>query len=192
MADFKTVFQKVMGFEGLYSHDPADYGGETYRGISRRFHPSWDGWDLIDSAKRMPGFPDSLRTNVHLANLVVAFYKAEFWDKFAGDDIPDQLVATELFDQIINMSPGRVIEHLQRAINVLNRNQALYPDIVVDGVFGRKTLAALVECLKHRGGKLVANLLNIQQGAYYIRRMEEDPTQERFVGWYERIEIVKG
>ena len=37
MADFNIAFEITMGHEGGYSFDKDDAGGETYRGISRRY-----------------------------------------------------------------------------------------------------------------------------------------------------------
>ena len=39
MADFNDAFDETMGHEGGYVNDSNDAGGETYRGISRRFNP---------------------------------------------------------------------------------------------------------------------------------------------------------
>ncbi|MFM7564688.1 MAG: glycosyl hydrolase 108 family protein, partial [Planctomycetota bacterium] len=39
MADFAIAFDETMINEGGYVDDPDDRGGETYRGVARRFHP---------------------------------------------------------------------------------------------------------------------------------------------------------
>ncbi|MBW1801582.1 MAG: hypothetical protein JRJ85_12745, partial [Deltaproteobacteria bacterium] len=44
MAKFDEAFEKTTAIEGGYVFDPDDAGGETYKGISRRFNPSWGGW----------------------------------------------------------------------------------------------------------------------------------------------------
>src|SRR3712207_6059069 len=59
---FDIALERTLEFEGWYSKHPADPGGETYRGIARRHHPSWPGWALIDEAKQRPGFPGTLKT----------------------------------------------------------------------------------------------------------------------------------
>lgn len=48
MADFKTAYDITSGLEGGYVNDTNDLGQETYKGISRRFWPHWDGWQHID------------------------------------------------------------------------------------------------------------------------------------------------
>ena len=51
--DFSKAFYALMADEGLWhlEHDPRDPGGETWSGISRKNHPRWEGWSLIDQAK---------------------------------------------------------------------------------------------------------------------------------------------
>ena len=51
MADFTKAYALTAAYEGGYVDDPEDAGGETYRGISRRYHPSWQGWQIIDTLK---------------------------------------------------------------------------------------------------------------------------------------------
>lgn len=52
MADFKTAYKKIEAAEGGYCFDPDDAGGETYKGISRRANPNWNGWISIDAIKK--------------------------------------------------------------------------------------------------------------------------------------------
>lgn len=52
MADFKTAYKKIEAAEGGYCFDPDDAGGETYKGISRKANPNWDGWISIDAIKK--------------------------------------------------------------------------------------------------------------------------------------------
>ena len=125
MANFGKAYQATMGHEGGYSKDADDLGGETYRGIARKFNPGWTGWAKIDAAKRTRGFPTSLDRDTALQNDVSAFYKQHYWDKFQGDAIPNQAIADELFDTGVNLGIPRAVEFLQRALNTLNRNEKL-------------------------------------------------------------------
>ena len=52
MADFKEAFELTLAHEGGYVKDPDDRGGETYKGIARRYNPGWSGWARIDKAKK--------------------------------------------------------------------------------------------------------------------------------------------
>ena len=53
MAKFSISLQKTLAHEGFYSNDPDDLGKETYKGISRIFHPKWNGWTIIDSFNKL-------------------------------------------------------------------------------------------------------------------------------------------
>ena len=49
MADFNKAYAFLVTKEGSLSDHPADYGGQTYFGIARRFWPNWDGWQYVDA-----------------------------------------------------------------------------------------------------------------------------------------------
>lgn len=52
VSDFNSAFEIVVGIEGGYVNDPADPGGETKYGISKRFHPDLDIKNLtLEEAK---------------------------------------------------------------------------------------------------------------------------------------------
>ena len=188
MADFTEAYNLTSAHEGGYVDDPVDRGGETYRGISRVHHRSWSGWARIDSHKQRAGFPASLETDGRLTASVRKFYKRKYWDRFLGDQIPDQQVANELYDTGVNMGVRRAVRFLQHALNQLNRNQQNYKDLVVDGWLGQGTMKVLKQYLRlDRKSDLLLKMMNIQQGARYIEIMENDPTQERYArGWLKR------
>ncbi len=188
MAEFEQAYALTAAHEGGYVNDPVDRGGETYRGISRVHHPDWSGWTRIDAARRKPGFPRNLASDLALQRAVKRFYKDAYWDRFGGDDIPDQAVANELYDTGVNIGIRRAVRFLQSSLNLLNRNQTLYPDLIVDGWFGGKTLATLKILLhKDSDSSVLVRLMNIQQGSRYVEIMAADTTQERFArGWIKR------
>jgi len=148
--NFDDVFQRTMHHEGGYSNNPDDLGGETYKGISRVYHPTWIGWAIVDAwTKAVPTRDeDWLATNERLQRYVVEFYKAQFWDTWRGDDVAaiDGPVAAEVFDTGVNMGAHKAVYYLQRALNVLNRGGKSWSDISEDGVIGPKTLDALGVC----------------------------------------------
>jgi lysozyme family protein len=190
MADFSRAYARTMAHEGGYANDTDDAGGETYRGISRRFNPAWTGWARIDAARKARDFPKNLEADTVLQREVAAFHRSRHWDRLQGDAIPDQDVANELFDTGVNLGVVRAVEFLQRALNVLNRNARLYPDLAVDGVLGPKTQAALETCLRQDGPDLILKIMNVLQGAHYLEFMNRDPVQEKFArGWFKRVEI---
>ncbi len=188
MADFEKAYTVIAAHEGGYVNDVNDRGGETYKGISRRFHPDWIGWRRIDAAKRGSGFPNNLSSDVDVDNAVKRFYKKQYWDKFSGDTLRDQQVATELFDVGVNMGVRRAVRFLQDSLNLLNRNEQAYADISADGVFGPVTAGVLRTYLRQeRHPRYLLRLMNILQGDLYVAAMRAHPPQEKFArGWLSR------
>jgi len=192
MANFEVAYDTTMGHEGGYVNDPTDYGGETYKGISRKYWPNWDGWRIIDNLKYKPGFPENLRNDPRLDRSVKKFYKDNFWNGFLGDVIGDQDIANEIFDTAVNMGIGKACKFLQKSLNLLNNNGKRYNDIVEDGKMGPNTLTALGEYLRQKDKSYLLKVMNLLQGNHYIKRMSDDPTQEKFAfGWMSRVEIKK-
>ena len=191
MASFKEAFAETSAIEGGYVDHPDDRGGETYRGIARRFHPAWPGWDRIDAARDDPDFPAVLAGDEALGGMVADFYKQNFWNRLRGNQIPDQAVAMELFDTAVNMGVGRAARFLQEALNMLNRNGRSYEEIGVDGFIGKVTLATLEKLLaSDRGAGNLLALMNLLQGMHYIGILRGDTTQRAFVrGWLRRVEV---
>lgn len=191
---FIDSYNKIIGnYEKGWNDDPVDMGGETWGGIARNYHPDWIGWKIIDSYKNSPGFPKQLTYDEELQYLIKLFYRDEYWDKFNGDELNDN-IACELFDQTINLGLKQGIMNFQKSLNLLNtRNKPndLYPDIEVDGNFGKQTMISYRDCAFKRGYKLLFNLLNYYQGKYYIEKMEANSKKEKFIGWFNRIEIIK-
>jgi lysozyme family protein len=192
MANFNESYDIILEHEGGYTNDPVDVGGETYKGVARKYHPTWQGWDIIDAAKSESNFPNNLRSNDMLDWMIRHFYKENYWNLFWGDDIPNQEVANELFDTGVNMGVGRAVKYLQKGLNVLNRNQKNYADIVEDGGFGTNTMNALNQYLNIDDAFFLLKVMNILQGMHYINYMTKSPTQERFArGWLKRVSITK-
>lgn len=98
MNAFDRALAFVLDYEGGYSHDPADKGGETNRGISKRAYPHED-----------------------IAGMTVArageIYKRDYWRPLSCDDFAYPL-AVALFDTGINCGVGTAIRLAQRAAGV--------------------------------------------------------------------------
>jgi len=183
----------LLKFEGFYSNDPVDKGGETYCGISRKNFPNWLGWIIIDSAKDSKQFLALLKANLKLEQLVRDFYYENFWLKMNCDLIADQSqsIASELFELSVNTGITRATIILQTTLNVLNNNQKLYSDIRTDGKFGSQTLATLQTSLSKNKFKRVFNVINILQGCFYIKLMLNNPVYEKYIGFFDRVELIK-
>ncbi len=185
---FDAALAQVLEHEGGYVDDPDDRGGETYRGIARRFHPDWPGWTRIDRAKRRADFPRCLDDDRELQAAVAELYRRLYWEPVGGDRLPDEALGIELMDTAVNMGVRRAARFLQEALNLLNRNQRSWPDLVVDGWIGDKSIAALNKCLRGRNGRdWLLKVLNTLQAERYLDIMRRDPSQERFArGWLKR------
>ena len=102
MANFGDAFKKLSIKEGGYVNDKDDAGGETYRGISRKYNPTWQGWNMIDQYKKhytvgSKEFKSKLDNDIQLQKLVWSKYKIGYWDVFELDDFNSQRVAEQLF-----------------------------------------------------------------------------------------------
>ena len=187
MASFEIAFHNTMAHEGGYVDDPADLGGETYCGISRKYHPDWAGWQYIDQLKlRYPrDFKARLKNDTNLRDAVEGFYFENYWNVNRLDEVEYQPIATEIYDTGVNCGTETAAIFLQQSLNVLNRNQKDYPDLKVDGQIGPVTLRTLNA---HKFPERVLKCLNIYQGSRYLGIVGKNPLQERFLGgWLNRV-----
>lgn len=193
MADYKEAYEKTLKpNEGGWCDVSGDKGGETFMGISRRYHPSWEGWAMVDAGKSNAMFPRNIDHDPVLIGMVRQFYKTLFWDTCWGDENPSQLIATEMLDTAANMGVHYSVLFLQQALNAMNRNGLLYPDLVEDGAMGPATMSALQKYLKKDSQVSLYTWMNVLQGARYLAIMKSSPTQEKFArGWLKRVQITK-
>ena len=91
-------------------------------------------------------------------------------------------------DTGVNMGIDRSAKFLQRCLNVLNNKGVSFPDIIVDGDIGGKTLSALsafISIRKNDGEDVLLKMLNCLQGEFYISLAEKRDKDEKFVfGWF--------
>jgi lysozyme family protein len=93
---FDDAFTALIGHEGGYVNNPADPGGETKFGISKRTYPMEDIKALtLDRAK--------------------AIYLNDFWGPAGCDAVPDEM-KFDLFDTAVNSGVGRAVRFLQAAV----------------------------------------------------------------------------
>src|SRR5579884_2616859 len=102
---FHRAYRATRSYEGGASNDPDDPGGQTNAGISRRAHPEWAGWTLIDQ-----GAPPE-----KLEPLVESFYWS-LWKQYRLDDVPVD-IAPKLFDCIFALGPS-VLRQLQHTLGI--------------------------------------------------------------------------
>lgn len=184
MTDFEKALAATLTHEGGYANVAGDKGGETYRGISRRYHPDWPGWPIIDGLKARPGFAALIKDNPVLDHEVKEFYRV-LWNDIHGDDFDSQEIAEILFDTAVNSGPTTAVRILQQALNLLNRDGKSWPELTVDGVMGAKTLWSIEQA--QEDWKYVVQLMRALRVLLFIKIMTSDPGQEKFArGWLER------
>jgi len=185
------IFHKILNYvldkyEGIYSNDKDDKGGETVFGIARKKHPHLKLWNIVDSLKESTNFMYSLEHDKHLNNLVSDFYFEEFWKPLHCDIFPHS-IAAELFESAINFSPKSEIQILQKTLNLLNKNEQTYSDIEADGIFGQITLRTCNLYFDNFSIQLFFKVLNVYQAFHYVNLMENNPVYEKFIGLFNRI-----
>src|SRR6267142_354853 len=105
MAIFNKSLEVLLSWEGGYSFNPHDPGGETYCGISRRNHPDWIGWIEIDRIKDIRNGKPILwnETYISLVPAVNVFYLNIYWNKESYSLINNQDIADKIFQHHVNM-----------------------------------------------------------------------------------------
>lgn len=95
---FARAVTHLLAEEGGYTNNPADPGGETAYGISKRAFPNLDISKLTEQQ-------------------AIEIYSEKYWDPIHGDSLPDA-VGFALLDFAVNSGVGEAIKALQRAIAV--------------------------------------------------------------------------
>lgn len=192
MGDFLKAFKKILKYEGGYVNDKDDAGGETYKGVARKYNSDWDGWKIIDVLRKDKTFPNNLDDNQELQKQIQLLYKNKYWDIYWGDKIYPQDIVEEMFDISVNMGTKRAVLFLQQSLNLLNRNQKNYPDIAENGLFESKTYEILNVYLSKDKPLYLLKLLNVFQAIHYINYVKVKPEQEKYLrGWLKRVEDLK-
>ena len=104
MANFNSIIDSILQYEGGYVNDKDDAGGETFRGIARNCNKDWEGWKIIDAYKtnNPKDFKQLLMKDMKLLKLVKDCYKRNYWDTLNLDNEPSQRVANDIFDMAVN------------------------------------------------------------------------------------------
>jgi lysozyme family protein len=98
LIDFEIAIERILSHEGGYVNDPADPGGETQWGISKRSYPNVDIRNLTrDQAKDI--------------------YLRDFWSPVASN-VQDGAIRFQVLDAAVNHGMGNAVRMLQRAAGV--------------------------------------------------------------------------
>ena len=175
MANFNDAYALTAKVEGGYADNPADNGGETFKGISRKFNPGWSGWRLIDQIKsqRPQNLNATLEQDQDLSASILAFYKVNYWDVNNTGEINDQQIANQVFDTSVNCGTGKAAEFLQIAAGV-----------TADRKIGPVTIATVNAS---DAETLYNKFLNLRKG-YYQQIVADNPSQMQFEkSWFSRL-----
>lgn len=131
-SNFDQCLALVLKHEGGWVNHPADPGGETMMGVTKRVWEDWVGHEVE------PGSMKSLT----VAD-VAPIYRKNYWDKVRGDDLPAG-VDYAVFDYAVNSGISRASRQLQTCVGS-----------AADGVIGPRTVAAaqktapvaLIDCI---------------------------------------------
>jgi lysozyme family protein len=118
--NFELSLQKVIEHEGGYVNHPADPGGMTNLGVTKRVWEEWVGHPVGEKEMR-----------ALTAAQVAPLYKRKYWDAIHGDQLPSGLDYC-LFDTAINSGVGRASKFIQEMVGV-----------AADGAIGNNTLLAI-------------------------------------------------
>ena len=159
---FSDKFEKAVDYviknEGGYVFDEDDPGGETNYGISHRSYPHLDIKHLsLQDAKKI--------------------YFCDYWHKKGFEEIPDDAVATQVFDLSVNLGIRPAVIVLQRALRSVGIN------VQEDGVMGPQTLSAV----KRSEPRCLLTAIKSEAAGYYRMLAQYKPGQEKFLkGWLNR------
>lgn len=159
--NFQQALEKVLKHEGGFVNHPADPGGATNKGITlatfRRY------------VKRNGTVDDLKALTIEQAGKV---YKAQYWDKVRGDDMPSGLDYA-VFDFAVNSGPAKAVKELQKVLGVTQ-----------DGIIGPITLEATRAAnTKFLIDRLCDNRLT------FLKRLKTWPTFGK--GWDRRVAEVR-
>jgi lysozyme family protein len=95
---FPRAVALILKHEGGYVNDPADPGGETNFGISKRAYPAEDIRAMTPARAS-------------------AIYERDYWRRAKCDELPWPL-AVQVFDMAVNAGVGPAVKMLQKVLGV--------------------------------------------------------------------------
>jgi lysozyme family protein len=146
MARMQPWYDEMWKSEGIWSDDPNDPGGETYRGIAHRWHGRDVIWVMIKEYVDHPNFPDVLDGDASIRARHLEFARENYWGKIRGDDYDERasLLANIVCDTRYNMGvewQREVGRAFQKTLNIWKPEDEARAQ--VDGFPGANTIALL-------------------------------------------------
>ena len=159
---FTRAMARLLGNEGGCVDNPADPGGETKFGITKREYPNLDIAALTPAA-------------------AAEIYYRDWWQRYRYGELPGP-IAVKLFDLAVNIGPDHAARCMQRALRACGRR------VTEDGALGPATITAaraanqlaLLAALRAEAAGYYRTLAALERG----RRAGGD--QEFLNGWLNR------
>ena len=171
------LINMILRQESGYANVSGDLGGETYRGITRKNFPKWDGWKIVDENKPLKN--GQIIDNEELENNVMDFYYDNFYAPMKIDKVEDMLISGHLLCHGVNAGIKTSVKLLQKAVNNVYNVK-----ISVDGIIGSTTI-------KYTNGAKAneaAREFIEQRNQYYKNLVSKNPSQCKFLnGWLDRV-----
>jgi lysozyme family protein len=174
----KQMIGDLIDREGGFVDHPADRGGPTRYGITQQ-------------VAREYGYKGPMsQLPVHLARKI---YADRYWHSLRLETISElnEPLTESLFDFCVHSGSEEPALALQRVLNVLNRREKEWNDLVEDGRVGPATLGAIEALMEARGrdGLRVLNFgVDALRGTFLIELAEAQEDQEAFsYGWLRRV-----
>lgn len=164
--------------DGGYTNDPDDPGGET-------------NWGWTESTLKAHG----IKTHPRDLTFQQAFdhYRVIFWVRSGAEAIYPHhpWLARTIFNYGVHAGYSKAAKHLQTLLNIHNNQGTRWPDLVVDGLVGGRTVQAVNVYMQLRKGSVGEDVLftdyAIMMGAHYQRLAIANPKMEKFsYGWSTR------
>ncbi|WP_184064749.1 MULTISPECIES: glycoside hydrolase family 108 protein [unclassified Paraburkholderia] len=179
--NFEKYIDGVIGREGGFSCDPNDKGNWYLGKLEGTM------WGITAAEARAHEYVGLM--NQMSRDTALAIYRTKYWltPKFDQIDAIDATLAAKLLDIGVNMGPPTGVQFMQRALNVLNQQGKVFPDIMVDGGIGPMTLAALKAFYAQRGAdghRVLVGMVASMHSVRYVEIAEKNPSQQTFeYGW---------
>jgi lysozyme family protein len=166
---FDACLAEVLRQEGGYADNPADPGGATNMGITRK---TLAGWRKVTPWTLLPKTAVQQLTETEAA----AIYKAQYWQPVAGDELPAGLDLA-VFDFAVHSGPQRAVKTLQKLTGV-----------PADGIVGPVTLSGIKQKIALMG---LAGLID----AFCDERLDFLTGLAAFAvfgsGWRKRVSAIR-
>jgi lysozyme family protein len=138
--NWDEALRHILKYEGGYVNHPADPGGMTNLGVTKRVWEEWTGNPATEADMR-----------ALTPEMVGPLYKTRYWDAVRADDLPSG-VDLCVFDCAVNAGVGRASKFLQQAVGV-----------AADGQIGPKTVEATTA---KPADEIVAKFCDLREAHY--------------------------